>query len=170
MICVECICSTQFSCWHMHYIPRFMFSVSALLWFLFLFGFTHIFRSSAKWLYLFSKFTEVCWYGSSWRHTSDDSNTDWVPNRRQAFIWTKIGMVYWRIYVSFALDGLISWSTFMAAHHNILLHHDDVFKWNNFPRNWPFVRGIHRSSVNSPHKDQWRGALMLSLICAQING
>ena len=29
-----------------------------------------------------------------------------------------------------------------------------------------FVRGIHRSSVNSPHKGQWRGALTYSLICA----
>ena len=27
---------------------------------------------------------------------------------------------------------------------------------NFFPRYWPFVRGIHRSPVNSPHKDQWR--------------
>ena len=33
-----------------------------------------------------------------------------------------------------------------------------------------FVWGIHRSPVNSPHKDQWRGALMFSLICAWING
>ena len=28
---------------------------------------------------------------------------------------------------------------------------------------------IHRSPVNSPHKGQWRGALMFSLICAWIN-
>ena len=28
-----------------------------------------------------------------------------------------------------------------------------------------FVRGIHRSPVNSPHKGQWRGALMFSMIC-----
>ena len=28
----------------------------------------------------------------------------------------------------------------------------------------------HRSPVNSPHKGQWRGALMFSLICARING
>ena len=33
----------------------------------------------------------------------------------------------------------------------------------------PFVRGIHRSPVNSPHKGQWRGALMFSLICTRIN-
>ena len=39
-----------------------------------------------------------------------------------------------------------------------------------FPRYWPFVRGIHRSPVNSPHKGQWRGAFMFTLICACING
>ena len=44
------------------------------------------------------------------------------------------------------------------------------FKWNHFPRYWPFVRAIHRWPVNSPHKGQWRGALMFSLICAWING
>ena len=47
--------------------------------------------------------------------------------------------------------------------------HDDVIKWKHFPRYWPFVRGIHRSPVNSPHKGQWRGALMFSLICAWIS-
>ena len=49
------------------------------------------------------------------------------------------------------------------------LEHGDVIKWRHFPRNWPFVRGIHRSPVNSPHKGQWHGALILSLICAWIN-
>ena len=35
-------------------------------------------------------------------------------------------------------------------------HNDDVIKWRHFLRYWPFVRGIHRSPVNSPHKGQWR--------------
>ena len=48
--------------------------------------------------------------------------------------------------------------------------HDDVIKWKHFPRNWPYVRGIHRSPVNSTHKGQWRRALMFSLICSRING
>ena len=48
--------------------------------------------------------------------------------------------------------------------------HDDVIKWKHFLRYWPFVRRIHRSPVNSPHKGQWRGALMFSLICVWING
>ena len=43
-------------------------------------------------------------------------------------------------------------------------------KWKHFPHYWPFVRGIHRSPVSSPHKSQWRGALMYSLICTWING
>ena len=47
--------------------------------------------------------------------------------------------------------------------------HDDVIKWKHFPCYWPFVRGIHRSPVSSPHKGQWRGAWMFSLICAWIN-
>ena len=51
-----------------------------------------------------------------------------------------------------------------------IYHHDNVIKWKHFPRYWPFVRGIHRSPVNSPHKGQWRGALMFSLICVWING
>ena len=34
----------------------------------------------------------------------------------------------------------------------------------------PFVRGIHRSPVNSPQKGQSHGALMFSLICAWTNG
>ena len=48
--------------------------------------------------------------------------------------------------------------------------HDDVIKWRHFPRYWLFVQRIHQSQVNSPHKRQWRGALMFSLICVWING
>ena len=48
-----------------------------------------------------------------------------------------------------------------------------LYKWsilNYVPRYWSFVRGIHRSPVNSSHKGQWRGALMFSLSCVWING
>ena len=53
--------------------------------------------------------------------------------------------------------------------NSIATNHDDVIKWKHFPRYWPFVRGIHRSPVSSPHKGLWRGALILSLICVWIN-
>ena len=51
--------------------------------------------------------------------------------------------------------------------HNlaIMRFHGDVIKWKHFPRYWPFVWGIHRWPVSSPHKGQWRGACVFSLIC-----
>ena len=55
------------------------------------------------------------------------------------------------------------WKTLKKSHH-------DVIKGKHFPRYWPFVRGIQRSPVNSPHKGQWHGAWMSSLICAWTNG
>ena len=36
-------------------------------------------------------------------------------------------------------------------------YHDDVMEWKYCPCYWPFVWGIHRSPMNSPHKGQWRG-------------
>ena len=52
-----------------------------------------------------------------------------------------------------------------AKEFNTLRSHDDVIKWKHFPRYWPFVRGIQRPPVNSPHKGQRREALMFSWIC-----
>ena len=50
------------------------------------------------------------------------------------------------------------------------VYHDDVIKWKHFQSYWPYVRGIHRSPVNSPYKGQWRGTVVCSLTCAWING
>ena len=61
------------------------------------------------------------------------------------------------------------WSMWKKSARKSLQKHDDVIKRKHFPRYWPFVRGIQRSPVNSPHNGQWRGALMFSLICARIN-
>ena len=74
--------------------------------------------------------------------------------------------------------GLEDWYMKLVILNNSLMHcvvmsgvlHDDVIKWKYFTRHWPFVRGIHRSPVNYPHKGQWRRALMSSLIGACING
>ena len=43
----------------------------------------------------------------------------------------------------------------------VVVFHDEVIEWKHFPRHWPFA-----GNANSPHKGQWRGALMFSLICA----
>ena len=69
---------------------------------------------------------------------------------------------------SVAVDGLTTqWVCVLVA---MFWFHDDVIKWKHFSRYWPFVRGIHRCPVNYPHKGQWRGTAMFSLICAWING
>ena len=62
----------------------------------------------------------------------------------------------WSLYLSFVpslLSGLCSdWAmSWIPANCQTLIWppaqstHDDVIKWKQFPRNWPFVRGIHRS-------------------------
>ena len=47
--------------------------------------------------------------------------------------------------------------------------HDDLMKWKHLPCYLLFVRGIQGSSMDSPGKGQWRGALMFSLICPWTN-
>ena len=86
---------------------------------------------------------------------------------RDSLFWTHSIMLqichvnYWYRYmycpfIPFVRD---KWST-----------HDDVITLKHFPCYLSFMRGIHRSPLNSTHKDQWRGALPFSLICAWING
>ena len=70
---------------------------------------------------------------------------------------------------SFYRGHIFSYQFIRTIHLPIFLH-DDVIKWKHFPRYLPFVRGIHRSPVNSPHKGQWRGALIFPLIFVGING
>ena len=62
------------------------------------------------------------------------------------------------------------WTNSSWPHELKGICHDNIIKWKYFPRYWSFVRRIHRSPVNSPHKCQWRGALMFSLNCAWTNG
>ena len=68
-------------------------------------------------------------------------------------------------YIYWYTDNLIEYTSISYAGT-----HGGVIKWKHFPRYWPFMRGIHRSPVNSPHKCQQRWALMFSLICEWING
>ena len=82
-----------------------------------------------------------------------------------------LGIVLWEIATSLSYIIIMEDRNEKKAEKNnvmefdstlhISILHDDVIKWKHFPRYWPFVRGIHRSPVNSSHKGQWRGALML---------
>ena len=83
------------------------------------------------------------------------------------------------VFFLFEVHHKMAYSLYLNTAHTLTLKishmwnwqkHDDVIKWKHFPRYWPFVRGIHRWPVNSPHKGQWHGALMFCLICAWTNG
>ena len=50
---------------------------------------------------------------------------------------------HWLINVNFN-QPFHCWREY-SGRVNTMAIHDDVIKWKHFPRNWPFVRGIHRS-------------------------
>ena len=78
--------------------------------------------------------------------------------------WTSNGIpVIWDVLTVMYLHSNND-NNFLCHYLNLMefYTHDDVIKWKHFPRYCPFVRGIHRSPMNSPHKGQWRGALMFS--------
>ena len=79
------------------------------------------------------------------------------PNGRWNEVYTRVPFWGCRVWLKLGVT---------TAMNQSLHEHDDVIKWKHFPRYWPFMRGIHRSPVNSPHKGQWRGAFTFSLICA----
>ena len=96
--------------------------------------------------------TYVCFWESYWQWVSAGSGNNMILNRRYFITWTYE-------------------TTFTGVH----MHQPGPISWwrhqmETFPRHWPFVGGIHRSPVNSPHKGQWHGTLIFSLICAWING
>ena len=118
--------------------------------------------------------------------------TDHAGNVRKLYVWiiidqdiawnytglwyTHIVLHRWKLNISYIKMNIVCLASVKTGSvsdtnvsrfisHIIWRWHDDVIKWRHFPRHWPFVRGIHWSPVNSPHKGQWRGALVFSLIC-----
>ena len=62
-----------------------------------------------------------------------------------------------------------AWYVYIYRHGNDTgCLHDDVIKWKHFPRYWPFVCGIHRSSLNSPQNSHCRRVRCLRSLCAGI--
>ena len=130
---------------------------------------------------LFRKLPSILGHG--WTIASYKNGCDFVPYRRLSFCFThnfhrNLG-AFWRLI---SIKLCVKHDNIRCTSHCVVIlilkknpreclaYHDDVIKWKHFLRYWPFVRGIHRSPLNSPHKGQWHGALMFSLICARING
>ena len=104
----------------------------------------------------------------------------WLKFNRRLFLRVQIAISHNRQSLQVMIRRLFGTKPLLGA-MIMVCNHDDAYiatqpqSWwrhqlKHFPRYWPFVREIHRSPVNSPHKGQWRRALMFSLICARING
>ena len=127
-------------------------------------------------LFAFSSIFTLKWYKNSFIAEDKPDSKDhriavdltsirhFISNRRRSEALCYLG----RACLSCTLNNMAS--DRMATKWDEESTHDDVIKWKHFPCDWPFVRGFHRSPVNSPHKGQWRGVLMFSLICVWING
>ena len=131
-----------------------------------------------------------CWY----KHKQNEKYVAYGKSRRSfepdlhwnIFVSVSVHITFQELYSGFTAflyfgTSLDSGSWCQRSNHDVygwtsLMYpqeadntHDDVIKWIHLPRYWPFVRGIHRSPVNSPHKGQWRGALIFSMICGWTN-
>ena len=127
-----------------------------------------------------SHYLRKCWFEIIAIHSSAISSkvARYTNNKKpiQNQILIDFYASVWEQWVNEASMVFKAWtSNYSLGYERAIIPHyfnfqDDVIKWKHFPRNWPFVRGIHRSPVNTPHNGQWRGALMFTLICVWING
>ena len=120
---------------------------------------------------------QICSYHPLGQCIKGDTDGICFSNIVRLFFWSHSNMVYLTVtWQYFKCNVIIITHIYFFTFWNvkIFLHflsiiYDDVIKWKHFQCNWPFVQGIHRSQVNSPHKGQWRRALMFSLICVWTN-
>ena len=80
------------------------------------------------------------WVSGSWRNSkpgADDWFEPWKLSVENFNQWNYFS----RIMGMYVFNGMFLYDIIMQDFTN----HDDVIKWKHFPRNWPFVRGIHRS-------------------------
>ena len=72
-----------------------------------------------------------------------------------------MSMLTWQIHVSKSGPWWTDLKNSQRDLHQIqiTITYDDVIEWKHFRSYSPFVRGIHRWPVNSPHKGQWHRAL-----------
>ena len=82
-----------------------------------------------------------------------------------------------RVEHRLVIEAFLNWRclihrTVAAIHITVfasILHYDDIIQWKHFSALRAFVWGIHRSPVDSPHKGQWRGALMFLLLYKRLS-
>ena len=108
-------------------------------------------------------------------------------NKQKVARWTLLVALYCRPLVS-SIFSIYWYLIFKLIHLNTVRcqlkyptnEYTDVPRWTwtawwrhqmaTFSASLAICAGIHRSPVNSPHKGQWRGALIFFLIYVWING
>ena len=114
-------------------------------------------RINKMYLYAVCMCPEAIWQVIFASHRIQGSVT--IQNIRQQTALTHgplgVVAVIWKVYYSISFYRIAIW-------------HDDVIKWKRFPRYWRFVRGTHRSSVNSQRP--MMQSLVFSLVCARRKG
>ena len=92
------------------------------------------------------------------------------PNFWHCMCLVKYGSTISKVLTNIDIGlSFFMWCYIWPCRNEIGLH-DDVIKWKHFPALLAICAGNSPVPVNSPHKGQWRGASMFSLICARING
>ena len=69
----------------------------------------------------------------------------------------------------FGQAHIVWWLSYCQVEEKISVEPWEAMVMSSNGNIFAFVQGIHRSPVNSPHKSQWCGTLMFSLIFAWIN-
>ena len=113
-------------------------------------------QETSQWLKVYKT---ILYFAFHWYHTVYNQSDVFVPYGDSCYI------IFYTYNESICINVRMFQHICDESNHS----HDDVIKLKRFPRFWPYARGIRRSPVNSPHKGQWRGALMFSLICVWIN-
>ena len=127
----------------------------------------NIHRTCNFWYGILS-FTPIYWWNI--RHNKhDDYGTNYSAKLINKLYF--YGSIYRWVHTPVSInDPLGILFNFLVTVTSDNQQHDDVTKSKHFPRCLPLVRGIHRRPLNSPHKGQWRGVVMFSLIYVWTNG
>ena len=98
-----------------------------------------IFRFDLKSIYRFYRYDLIL---PTWMHVDMIELLFTSYNQEFGFLSVNTG-VYHKPLSSSDMTCHFQWCLIYTDRTSI--PHDDVIKWKHFPRNWPFVRGIHRS-------------------------
>ena len=102
----------------------------------------------------------------------DLSIRELIPRQIDAVDWQRIERIW--ISFSFLRRSRGHYNCGISTSHSQLrwllisgTGHDDVIKWKHFPRNWAFVRGIHRSRWR--RRGGWLYRVLIG-VTSQANG